>query len=283
MNQIVSAEWLNQNIDNANLRILDVRFLLGNANAGHDAYVAGHLPGAIFLDLEKDLSGPVETSKTGGRHPLPKPEVLAEKLGSLGIGNNHSIVCYDDPSTDQGFYAAHAWWLLHYLGHDNVRVLDGGLPAFVRAGGKPVHVVQQFAPTIFKPNVQTHMVVNAQDVMQRDANTVLIDSRAPARYRGEIEPIDPVAGHIPGAINLDWASALNETGEFKNSSSQQERISDLSGTDVSDNAILYCGSGVSACANILAFALAGKTAKLYAGSWSDWISDAGRAVEKTSA
>jgi thiosulfate/3-mercaptopyruvate sulfurtransferase len=269
MNPLISAEWLLENADH-NIRILDVRFLLGQPDAGLDAYSSGHIPGAIFLDLERDLSSAKRPDGHGGRHPLPDPVVLAARLSALGIDSSHSLIAYDDPSTGQGFYAAHARWLLRYLGHDRVQVLDGGLPSWLAAGGTLETAVTEHRPARFLPQVRSEMLVDAEQVAARGSKALLIDSRAAARYRGEVEPIDAKAGHIPGAINLDWSVGLETDGRFKAPNDQADRFQSL---EAADEILVYCGSGVSACGNLLALELAGVSgAKLYAGSWSDWIS-----------
>jgi thiosulfate/3-mercaptopyruvate sulfurtransferase len=272
MNPLVSAAWLLENL--ASVRLIDTRFWLGQPNAGREAYESGHIPSAIFLDLETDLSSPKDPSGTGGRHPLPNPDVLAARLGSLGVGSEHLIVAYDDPSAGQGFYAAHLWWLLRYFGHDQVRVLDGGLAAWT---GALETVTPKHPPSIFTPRVRPEMLVDAADVATRDLGSPLIDSRAPERFRGEIEPLDKKAGHIPNATNLFWASAL-EQGFWKSPAAQRARFD----FETAEDAIVYCGSGVSACANLLSLEIAGlHGAKLYAGSWSDWVSEDSRPVEKS--
>ena len=278
MNPLTSAAWLLEHHLDRDVRVIDARFLLGQPNAGRDSYAAGHIPGAVFLDLERDLSSPKRSDSRGGRHPLPDPKVLASRLSGLGIGNEHSLIAYDDPSTGQGFYAAHVWWLLRYLGHDRVTVLDGGLWAWLAAGGNLEQDVPIHATASFTPRVRPAMLVGAEDVAARASDAILIDSRAAPRYRGEVEPIDAKAGHIPGAINLDWSASLGSDGTFKSSSAQIERFT---GLENADEVLVYCGSGVSACGNLLALEVAGISgAKLYAGSWSDWIcqSDAPIAV-----
>jgi thiosulfate/3-mercaptopyruvate sulfurtransferase len=270
MNPLTSAAWLLEHSLNRDVRLVDARFLLGQPNAGRDAYDAGHIPGAIFLDLERDLSGPKRSDGRGGRHPLPDSNVLASKLSELGIGNEHSVIAYDDPSTGQGFYAAHVWWLLRYLGHETVSVLDGGLPAWIAAGGTLETDLPFYGTASFTPRVRPEMLVNAQDVTARGSRAILIDSRAAPRYRGEVEPIDAKAGHIPGAINLDWSASLEPDGTFKPAQAQAERFTVV---ENADEILVYCGSGVSACGNLLALEVAGISgSKLYAGSWSDWIS-----------
>ncbi len=271
MNPLVSPTWLLEHIANPNLRIVDTRFWLGKPNAGLEAYQAGHIAGAVFLDLESDLSSVKHPDGIGGRHPLPNPDVLAAKLGSLGIGNQHQIIAYDDPSSGQGFYAAHLWWLLRYLGHDAVQVLDGGIATWTAPLETTVPV---YPTTTFTPRVRSEMIVDAQTVATRASSTTLIDSRASERYMGITEPLDKKAGHIPGAINLNWADSF-ENGIWKSPQSQQARFN----LENPEDTILYCGSGVSACANLLALEIAGlHGAKLYTGSWSDWVSDQTRQI-----
>jgi thiosulfate/3-mercaptopyruvate sulfurtransferase len=271
MNPLTPASWLLEHHQDL-LRVIDARFLLGQPNAGRDAYDAGHIPGAIFLDLERDLSAPKRPDGRGGRHPLPDPNMLASRFSELGIGNEYAVIAYDDPSSGQGFYASHVWWLLRYLGHDRVSVLDGGLPAWLAAGGTLEEDLPLYGTASFTPRVRPKMLVGAEDVTARASNAILIDSRAAPRYRGEVEPIDAKAGHIPGAINLDWSVGLEPDGTFKPASVQAERFVAL---ENAEEILVYCGSGVSACGNLLALEVAGITgSKLYAGSWSDWISRA---------
>ncbi|MFC5848545.1 sulfurtransferase [Deinococcus petrolearius] len=272
-----SAAWLLDHLDDAEVRVLDCRYALSDPLLGRLAYLEGHVPGAAYADLETDLSGPVQDGGAGGRHPLPDPEVLAAWLGSVGIGNGSVVVCYDDPSAGQGFYATRAWWLLRWLGHREVYVLDGGYPAY-RAGGGEVSVDDPaHALTTFMPDVHPEFVATAQDVAGRPAGTLLLDSRAPERYRGEREPVDARAGHIPGAVNRDWSGALDASGHWRGPEAQGERL----GVGAVPT-ITYCGSGVSAVPNLLARELAGVPLgpdnRLYAGSWSDWISDPARPV-----
>ncbi|TDE84907.1 sulfurtransferase [Deinococcus sp. S9] len=272
-----SAEWLLAHLNDPQVRVLDCRYALTDPLLGRIAYLEGHIPGAIYADLETDLSGPVRPDGAGGRHPLPDPATLAAWLGRVGIGNDSVVVAYDDPRGGQGFYATRAWWLLRWLGHQQVYVLDGGWPAFLAAGGQPSTAEPKFAPTTFRPDVQMDMVATAEDVAGRDAHTLLIDARAPNRYRGEVEPLDRKAGHIPGAVNREWAGALDESGHWREAQAQAAR---LKAGDAPT--ITYCGSGVSATPNLLARELAGVPLgpqnRLYAGSWSDWISDDARPV-----
>ncbi|ADV68486.1 sulfurtransferase [Deinococcus maricopensis] len=275
---LVSADWLVAHLNDPRVRVLDARFELMNPEAGAAAYRAGHLPGAVYAGLSDVLSGPKTPSGAGGRHPLPDPEVLAAWLGAHCVRNDSVVVAYDDPTSGHGFYAARAWWLLRWLGHDRVFVLDGGLPAYLRAGGPLTTEVPSPAPTTFTPHVRADLVASADEVGARGAGALLVDSRAPARYRGDTEPLDRRAGHIPGALNRDWSGALREDGTWRTPEEQAARL------DVGDAPVtFYCGSGVSATPNLLALELAGRPLgpgnRLYSGSWSDWVSDEGRPVE----
>lgn len=269
---LVTADWLREHLKNPDVHVLDCRYALSDPLVGRIAYLEGHVPGATYADLETDLSGPPQDGGAGGRHPLPDPDTLAAWLGTAGIGPHSQVVCYDDPSTGQGFYATRAWWLLRWLGHTQVAVLDGGWPAWVTAGGEVSTSDPAPTPTTFTPHVRTDMVATATDVQQRGNTTLLIDARAPARYRGEVEPIDAKAGHIPGAVNRDWTGALDDRGHWRSADTQTVRL-DAGAAPT----ITYCGSGVSATPNLLARELSGVPLgpdnRLYAGSWSDWISD----------
>jgi len=272
-----SAPWLIERLHDPRVRVLDCRSALTDPLVGRIAYLEGHVPGAVYADLEMDLSGPVQPGGKGGRHPLPDPEVLAAWLGSVGIGNTSVVMTYDDPRGGQGFYATRAWWLLRWLGHTEVYVLDGGWPAYLAAGGPKSVTEGHPAPTTFLPHVQADMVATAADVVNREMGTLLIDARAPARYRGEVEPLDRRAGHIPGAVNREWAGALDGEGHWRTTEAQAARLEAGHAPT-----IMYCGSGVSATPNLLARELAGVPLgphnRLYAGSWSDWVSDDGRPV-----
>lgn len=272
---LISAADFAKQLSSPQLRVLDTRYALADPLSGRLAYMEGHVPGAVFADLETDLSGEVQPSGAGGRHPLPDTQTLAAWLGEQGIGDEHQVVIYDDPSTGQGFYAAHAWWLLRWLGHTQVQVLDGGWPAYLAAGGaistdEPAHTQANFTP-----EAQRGWLASADEVAALPQNVTLIDSRAAPRYRGDTEPIDKKAGHIPGAINRDWASGLSADGTFRPPDEQAERFP-------AGDVVLYCGSGVSAAGNLLALATAGREpgqgVRLYAGSWSDWVSDDAREV-----
>ena len=271
---LVSAAWLKEH--SAQVRILDARFKLGVPGFGLDCYRAGHIPGAAFVDLERDLHAPCRADRVGGRHPLPEPAQIAVVCSRLGLSNTDHMVVYDDPASGFGFYAPHLWWLLRYFGHDRVSVLDGGLPAWVASGGALETPVPSFASSSFTVSVRPEMVVDAGYVAGLSKGAVLIDSRAPERFRGDVEPLDWKAGHIPGAVNKNWADGLDGLGHWKSGVEQKARFEGVA------EVVVYCGSGVSAGGNMLALELAGISgAKLYPGSWSDWITDESRPVAKS--
>lgn len=257
-------------------RIFDCRFKLGEPMFGREAYASGHIPGAFFLDLEDDLSGPV--TGRNGRHPLPTAELLAQKLGGLGVGEQTQVVAYDDVG---GMFAARLWWLLRWLGHDRVAVLDGGLQAWTSSGQPLNRDRPEPSATAFICRPRHSMKVDADYVLHHLGGTEMqvIDARAPDRFRGENETLDPVGGHIPGAINRFFKDNLGPDGCFKQASELQEDFGRMLKGGNAGNAILQCGSGVTACHNLLAMKVAGLDgARLYAGSWSEWCADPTRPV-----
>lgn len=267
MKHIVSPEWLFEHGSQDHVVIADCRFVLGQPEAGRQSYEIDHICGAYYFDLERDLSGPKD--EHGGRHPLPDLQELAAKLGRAGIRGETVVVAYDDQG---GAMASRLWWLLTFMGHDKVYILDKGYSAWKEAGypvsdEKPVE-----QEAVFTPKVRSDMLVNMEQVKERIGRqgTVLLDSREEKRYLGIEETIDPVAGHIPGAKSYFWKEGLQETGGWKAAAEQKSRFADLRETD---ELIVYCGSGVTACPNVLALSEAGfRNVKLYAGSWSDWVS-----------
>ena len=264
---LVTVEWLAAHLVDPAVVIVDCRFELAKPTAARAAYEEAHIPGAAYLDLDRDLSGP--KTAHGGRHPLPDPAVFARTLGDLGIDDTVTVVAYDIP---QAAIAPRLWWMLRYLGHDRVSVLDGGWPAW-RAAGLPVAGGQgeqpRRPPRRFVPQPRPDLTVTVEEVRRlAGGRGCLVDSRAPERYRGEVEPLDPVAGHIPGARNLPWNEALDAQGRLKPREALAERF-----RGIEQGAVVYCGSGVTACANLLAMDEAGVPgARLYPGSWSDWCS-----------
>ncbi|ANS73515.1 3-mercaptopyruvate sulfurtransferase [Paenibacillus yonginensis] len=271
MEPIVSKQWLLARMYEPDLVIADCRFNLADQKAGALAYKEDHIPGAVYLDLEQDLSAP--PGEHGGRHPLPDPQELAAKLSSAGIGNEVRVVAYDDQG---GMYAARLWWLLRWLGHDKVSVLDEGYSVW-KKGGYPVTADTRIVvPASFEPKVQASMVADVHEVRSavNSQNALLIDSRDESRYAGEHEPLDKKAGHIPGAVNRFWKHLFRDGGSWKAESEIRQQLKPATEALEQDrNVIVYCGSGVSATPNVLALHLLGyPQAKLYAGSWSDWIS-----------
>lgn len=268
---VVSTKWVLARMYEPDLVIVDCRFVLGSPDAGRAAYDAAHIPGAVYLDLERDLSAPV--GPHGGRHPLPDPAELAGRLGRAGIGNSSRVVAYDDQG---GIYAARLWWLLRWLGHDNAVVMDGGFAAW-QSGGFPVtDATRTVVPAAFEFSVRGDMAADVDDVRRAlgDPGVLLVDSRDASRYAGEQEPIDAKAGHIPGAINRFWRGVLDDQGAWLPEPELRERLAPvIQALEEGRSAIVYCGSGVSACPNVLALHRLGyPQAKLYAGSWSDWVS-----------
>jgi thiosulfate/3-mercaptopyruvate sulfurtransferase len=267
MKHIVSQEWLFEHGNDADIVIVDCRFALGQPSSGKDAYEQDHIPGAYYLDLEKDMSGPKEPH--GGRHPLPNIDEFAAKLSRIGIDDHTTVVAYDDQG---GAMASRLWWILKYLGHDDVYVLDGGYAKWKQAGYPTTDEPPLEHPTAFKPQVRKEMLARMEDVKARigRAGTVIIDSREAKRYLGLEEPIDPVAGHVPSARNYFWKDSLDSDGNWLPGEQQAARFSGLKDAE---EIIVYCGSGVTACPNVLALSEAGlQGVKLYSGSWSDWIS-----------
>jgi thiosulfate/3-mercaptopyruvate sulfurtransferase len=267
MLHIVTQDWLFEHGTDEHIVIVDCRFTLGQPEAGRAAYAADHIPGAVYLDLEQDLSAPKTVH--GGRHPLPDWQQFAEGLGASGISNESTVIAYDDQG---GAMASRLWWMLQYLGHAKAYVLDGGYSKWRQAGYPVTDEPPATHPTVFKAAPQEGMVLGMEDVKSRlgRPGTVLVDSREEIRYLGVEEAIDPVAGHIPGAKPYFWKQSLDGQGEWKDGAAQKERFADLASAD---EIIVYCGSGVTACPNVLALKEAGfSNVLLYSGSWSDWVS-----------
>ena len=275
---LISAADLAAHIDNPDWVVVDCRHDLVNLAFGREAYAAGHLPGAVFADMETELSGPKrgEDGVFKGRHPLPAKEALAETLRGWGVNAGTQVVAYD---AHGGMYAARLWWLLRWLGHEAAAVLDGGLPAW-QALGQPVTTEAAHKPRgsveIGAPFVPTVTVAEVLENIESAKRTV-VDARASDRFRGENETVDPVGGHIPGARNRFFKDNLQGDGRFKAAEQLREEFGALIGEPA--DAIMQCGSGVTACHNLLALEVAGlKGAALYPGSWSEWSSDPARPV-----
>lgn len=277
---LIDTSTLAAHLDDPAVAIVDCRFRLDDASWGEQDYLSAHIPGAVYAHLDRDLSG----AKTGrnGRHPLPAPGALAATLGRLGIDRDVQVVGCDQ---DTGMWASRLWWLLRWLGHDAVAVLDGGLGKWT-AEQRPTVAGREERPSRqFRAGaVRGNMAVTADEVAATldRPDWRIVDARAPERYRGEVEPIDRTGGHIPGAVDHFYGWNLTESGTFQAPAVLRARLSALTGGVPPDQVVCYCGSGVSACHNLLALERAGLGgARLYPGSWSEWSSDPSRPVERT--
>lgn len=276
--QLITAAQLQQRLHQPDLLILDCRFALDDPAYGQRSYAEGHIPGAQFADLERDLSGPIHKGVTG-RHPLPDASQLLQRLRDWGLNQRSEVVLYDD---GPGAFAARAWWLLAWLGkRDGVYLLDGGLKAWREAGGELSQSPAKAVAGDFTGVPNASLVIDAEQLQQRlhDPQLTLLDARALPRFRGEVEPLDPVAGHIPGARCAVFTDNLDGDGRFLPAEQLRQRFAtQLEQRPVSE-LVAYCGSGVTACHNLFALCLAGyPLAPLYAGSWSEWITDPARPV-----
>ncbi|GAA2448760.1 sulfurtransferase [Streptomyces macrosporus] len=267
---IVSPTQLARELTDPSTRpvLLDVRWDLGGP-PGRPAYEAGHLPGAVYVDLDTELAGEAEEGR--GRHPLPDPEVFGAAMRRAGVSHDRPVVTYD---SGHGWAAARAWWLLRWAGHEDVRVLDGGLAAW---DGPLTREVPDPPEGDFVPRPGSVPVLDADGAAALARTGVLLDARAAERYRGEVEPIDKVAGHIPGALSAPTVENTVEGGAFRPPAELAARFAGL-GIDADTEVGVYCGSGVSAAHEVLALAVAGIDAALYVGSWSQWSADPSRPV-----
>jgi thiosulfate/3-mercaptopyruvate sulfurtransferase len=273
---VVDPKVLDPHRDDADWCVVDCRASLADPAAGINAYRSGHIPRAVFADLATDLSGPLVPG-VGGRHPLPDVAVLALTFGRWGIAAGTQVIAYD---AGNGAYAARLWWLLRWLGHAGVAVVDGGLAAWTAAGLPTRTGDETRARADFPVRRSLTRTVSAIDILTRPEQLRLIDARAAARYRGEIEPIDPVAGHIPSAVCAPFEGNLDAHNRFL--SPEQLRARFAADVASARDIVCYCGSGVTACHNILAFRRAGLSEPaLYPGSFSEWIADPTRAVERS--
>jgi thiosulfate/3-mercaptopyruvate sulfurtransferase len=276
--QLISPQPLAERQQSPGLVILDCRFALEDPDYGRCSYAEGHIEGAQYADLERHLSGPVTKGVTG-RHPLPVADTLAQQLRAWGINADTDVVLYDD---GPGAFAARAWWLLAWLGkRDGVFILDGGLKAW-HAAGFPLSLdAPVIQPGTFAGTPDNHLLLDAEHLHKRlgQPGLTLIDARAQPRFRGEVEPIDPVAGHIPGAQCAAFSENLGSDGRFLPVEQLKQRFADQLKGRSPDELVAYCGSGVTACHNLFALSLAGyPLGKLYAGSWSEWITDPAREI-----
>lgn len=277
---LISAADLHHHLGHDDWAIVDCRFALDNPEQGREHYQQAHIPGAVYAHLNHDLSGDIIPGKTG-RHPLPTIAALTSVLSRWGIDDRVQVVAYD--AKDGAMAAARLWWLLKWLGHPNVAVLDGGLTAWQDQGYPTITGTEQRAPRTFVARPRPELLVSTDAVagLSTMADHKVIDVRATARYRGDVEPIDPVAGHIPGAVSCPFSDNVDANGYFLPPAALRSRFAHVLGDVPVEHAIFYCGSGVTAAHNLLAVAHAGLgDARLYAGSWSEWITDPERPVEK---
>lgn len=273
---LVSAAELHRHLNHPDWLVFDCRFSLGDVEAGATAYRKGHIPGARYVHLNQDLSSPVASYT--GRHPLPNFSLLAAKLGRWGAGNQSQIIVYDDAG---GAFAGRLWWLLRCMGHDRVAVLDGAYSSWLKQGFPVTTHLPTVKPGIFRSYLNDQNWLGADLVCDRLAakKIKLIDARTPERFQGKQEPIDPVAGHIPGALNRPFQRNLDKYGLFLPAERLRREFIELLGNTPAERTVHMCGSGVTACHNLLAMEHAGLSgSKLYAGSWSEWITDKNRGI-----
>lgn len=276
---LITVEQAQQGLGRADWQFVDCRFDLRDVDAGRAAFQRAHLPGAVYAHLDEDLSGSVRPGETG-RHPLPDQDSMTSLIRRWGLDAQTQTVVYDDMG---GRIAARLWWMLRYAGLDRVAVLDGGWPAWTGAGLAVEQTQAPITPSDHLPSFREEQVVSTPDVqgwLAAKGAPMLLDARATARYRGEVEPLDPVAGHIPGAVSLPCADSLRGDGTFRARDALREEFSSVMSGQVAEVApVAYCGSGVTACHLILAMTHVGvATPRLYPGSWSEWCADPSRPV-----
>jgi thiosulfate/3-mercaptopyruvate sulfurtransferase len=275
---LLDCTVLAEHLDDPDWRVFDCRHQLSDVGYGERVYAEGHLPGAFFLHLDRDLSGPM--TGVNGRHPLPDVPVLAGKLGAVGVSRQTQVVVYDDAG---GMVAGRLWWLLRWLGHERVAVLDGGINQWVKEGRLLTAELPKPVQARFEWVIRPDWVVTTEEVranLETDEFCV-VDARGPDRFRGENETLDPVGGHIPGARNHFFRDNLDAEGCFRSSAELRREFLGLLAGLAPERAIMQCGSGVTACHNLLAMEIAGlRGARLYAGSWSEWCSDRSRPVAR---
>ncbi len=271
---LVTTDWLAQHLNDPKLRIVDVRwYLFDKDKTGYSEYLKGHVPGAVYMDIDRDLASP--RGEGPGRHPLPKAEAFAQSASRAGIAPDTYVIAYDDRGAAS---AARLWWLLRYFGHDRVSLLDGGITKWIEEKRPLQTEIPTNPETLFVPHPRPEMVVDADTVdrLRNDPRALVLDVRVAERYQGKIEPIDPRAGHVPGAKNAPYPGNLQPDQRFMSPEELRRRFEAL-GAREKNEIVSYCGSGVNACQNIFALQLAGfENALLYEGSWSDWSSTPSR-------
>jgi thiosulfate/3-mercaptopyruvate sulfurtransferase len=275
---LISTTALDDHLADPTFAIVDCRFRLDDVGWGEREYLARHIPGAAFADLDRDLSG--EKTGVNGRHPLPSPDALESTAGRLGIDNGMQVIAYDQ---DAGMYASRLWWLLRWLGHDRVAVLDGGFAKWSAEGRRTSTGQEPIRRRTFvgAPRPNACVDVGELSALIDDAGWRLVDARAPERYSGAVETVDRVGGHIPGAVNHFYRWNVDEQGTFRSRDALRARLLETLGGVSPDRTIVYCGSGVTACHDLLALEHAGLGgARLYPGSWSEWSADPARPVQR---
>lgn len=271
-NSLIETQAAHRHLDDGDWAFVDCQYDLADKNAGYRSYLASHIPGAVYASLHEDLSSRQPVTDCG-RHPVPSAEAMGKTFSALGIAGHKQVVAYDNSG---GVFAARLWWLLNYAGHNRVAVLDGGLGAWEQAGYKTEKSESRAVAESFRATLDNRALVRLEEV---EAVPRLIDSREPDRYAGKTEPLDTVAGHIPGAVNHYWKSNLDDRGKFLAPDRLREVFRELYQGTRAEDVAFYCGSGVSACHNLLAAVHAGfPLPGLYAGSWSEWCADPARAI-----
>lgn len=264
---LVDVHWLAEHLDHSPLRVVDCRWYLTDAAGGRAAYDEGHIPGAVHVSIDDDLTA----DEGPGRHPMPSRDEIAWRLGALGIGNRNFVVAYDDAG---GSVAARLWWMLRSIGHERIGVLNGGIQAWVESGGALSTEVPVWEPAELEIG-EPYPTIDREALASALGSVTVVDARATERYTGRAEPVDAAAGHIPTAVNLAYDHNLDDRGRFLPAGALQTRY-EAAGVTAGSDTVVYCGSGVTACHDILAMEVAGLgTATLYPGSWSDWSSSGG--------
>lgn len=279
-NTIISLDDFKAHASNPNWVVVDTRFSLDDVNWGRHEYLKAHIPGAVYAHLDEDLCSAIIPGKTG-RHPLPLVDEAVKTFSRWGIGQGVQVVVYDSWPTAGLSVSSRLWWMLRWLGHEAVAVLDGGWSGWLHAGLPLVGGQETRAAVAFAPRLRMEMFASSQEVdrLRFDPSVRVLDSRSADRFRGENETIDPVAGHIPGAISAPFAENCTPGGYFLPPAVLRQRFADLLGDTPANKAIFYCGSGVTATMNLLALAQTGLgDGRLYAGSWSEWITDPSHSV-----
>jgi thiosulfate/3-mercaptopyruvate sulfurtransferase len=277
---LISTDVLAEHLVDSSWLVADCRYSLNDETWGRTQYEAAHVPGAVFIDVGHDLAGP--RTGTNGRHPLPAVEDMAATFGRLGIADDIQVIAYDQ---EAGAFASRLWWMLRYLGHDAVAVLDGGVAKWTREGRPVRGGVETRRAAGFTPRLRKEMRVTADETLAHlgDPSVLLIDARSPDRYAGKPDPLDTIYGHIPGARNRYYRHNVSEAGTMRSGRELRTDFEKILGGKPANQVVMYCGSGITACHNLLAMEHSGlRGARLFAGSWSEWESDPNRPVERSS-